>query len=82
MGTRYYLTVNCPHCKSKNKNVYFVPTSGMGSHKCTTCQKRFWIGDDFSGHKEPPKIDMRKHSTWGEDWTERTGIPAFQTLDQ
>lgn len=82
MGTRYHLTVKCPHCETKNEDVYFAPTSGIGSHNCVECQKRFWIGDDFSGHKEPIEIDMRKHSTWGGDFTEKTGAPAIQTLDQ
>ncbi len=81
MGTRYHLTLKCPYCEIKNEDVYFAPTCGMVSHKCTACQKRFWIGDDFSGHKEPTEIDMRKHSSFGEDWTEKTGIPALQTID-
>ena len=81
MGTRYHLTVKCPHCETKNEDVYFAPTCGMGSHSCNACRERFWIGDDFAGHKESVEIDMRKHSTHGEKWTEKTGTPAIQTLD-
>jgi len=81
MGTRYQLNVVCPHCGKRNKDVYFAPTSGMGSHECKRCDQRFWIGDDFKGHKEPVDVDMRKHSTWGDQFTKMTKLPAIQKLE-
>ena len=81
MGTRYHLTLDCPHCGESNEDVYFAPTCEIGSHWCVECRERFWIGDDLAGHKEPVQVDMRKHSTWGEDWTEKTGAAALQFLD-
>ena len=80
MGTRYHLTLNCPRCKTIN-SVYFAPTCGMGTHLCIGCGEKFWIGDDLTAHKEPVQVDMRKHSTWGDEWEEKVGAPALQTLD-
>lgn len=81
MGNRYHLTVKCPRCNWLNNGVYFAPTSNLGSHICSNCTERFWIGDDFKGHKEPVEVDMRKHSIWGDDFTKRTGAPAIQKLE-
>ena len=80
MGSRYHLTISCPHCSTLNEDVYFAPTSGLGSHGCRGCGKKFWIGDDLDGHKKPVNVDMRKHSMWGNDFTKMTNCPAIQKL--
>ena len=83
MGTRYYLTLTCPHCGTFNNEVYFAPTSGFGSHSCLNikCKKRFWIGDDLLAYPKPVEIDMRKHSTWGNEYEEKTGGKPIQILE-
>ena len=82
MGARYFLSVHCPQCDKVNEDVYFAPTSGLNTHLCTGCDKVFWIGDDFRAHRGAVEIDMRRHSTWGDEFENKTGSPAIQTLNE
>ncbi len=36
MGTRYYFDVKC-ECGQVDKNVYYAPTCGFLTHKCSGC---------------------------------------------
>ena len=81
MGTRYTLTLNCPHCNTVNDDVYFAPTSGFGSHNCVSCKRKFWIDDDLSACKQSPEIDMRRYSMHGDKFEELTGAPNMQHLE-
>lgn len=80
MGTRYEFEDNCPHCGAEN-NIYFAPTCGFFSQECHFCKERFWIGDNLTLYMKPIQIDMRLHSTWGDRFEEKTGIPNLQTPD-
>jgi len=37
MGDRYILTVVCPECGSTEDDVYYAPTCGFVTHKCSGC---------------------------------------------
>ena len=37
MGDRYYVTVVCPGCGEKAEDVYYAPTSGFLTHRCSEC---------------------------------------------
>jgi len=47
MGDRYFLTVKCPKCGTTDTDVYYAPTCGFTTHKCSKCGK---------------KIDLAKYS--------------------
>ena len=35
MGNRYILTVECPHCGKTNEDVYYAPTCGFTTFRCS-----------------------------------------------
>ena len=35
MGDRYILTVECPTCHRVGENIYYAPTCGSTSYKCS-----------------------------------------------
>ena len=40
MGTRYYLTVECPKCGYEDDDVYYAPTCGLVDWNCPQCDHR------------------------------------------
>ena len=40
MGTRYIITVICPTCDTVDEDVYYAPTCGFVTHKCSGCGAR------------------------------------------
>jgi len=37
MGDRYILTVVCPECGTEDDDVFYAPTCGFVTHKCSGC---------------------------------------------
>jgi len=63
MGSRYYLTVECPECGFVEKGVYYAPTCGFTDWDCPKCSH---------------KVDLEKYSGISyEDASNREVIEAI-----
>lgn len=63
MGDRYFLTLDCPYCGSRNNDVYYAPTCNFLSHICEHCGKKFFIDSEFAAVKEEGwTVDMDKQA--------------------
>lgn len=48
MGTRYFMTLPCPHCQEINYDVYYAPTCDSTTWQCKYCHNKFDIEEQFS----------------------------------
>lgn len=48
MGTRYVISVICPHCGDISDDVYYAPTCGFASHVCPECDAEICL-EEYTG---------------------------------
>jgi len=62
MGDRYIITVICPGCGTKDKDVYYAPTCGFTVHQCSGCGAEIDL-EKYTGitYAEASNLEEIKH---------------------
>ena len=58
MGDRYILELYCVYCGHTDKDVWYAPTCGANTFRCSECGKYNFVTPDFSSKKVEEVTDQ------------------------